>query len=232
MASCPSGLSIGFGLSGSLANSVCVSRSYFGRDSSGLGVYVSGTGWLMRTVGNVSIVCTAAHNLYHSDLGRPARWIALYFGRRDESAAASRSVKRALFPDEFRDDYAPVQWDFGIAFIDALGSDRFHPIAPRGSTAVGDTEKLLVGYPNEGACKGRFQPYHAQVAVFPSGPSNYGYRPQTTYVGMSGGPLLARPDGTLLSYGVHVRGDSGDPNGHRAVRFTPPVLARILDWLD
>lgn len=225
---CPDGLIPGFGLPEYLRRSVCLSRSYFGKDRTGLGVYLSGTAFLIETDAVRSILLTAAHNVYHPGLGRAAEWVDCYFGRSGDSSAASRQMRSARYPDEFDDDStAPESWDFAAIRVNPVDPGRFTPIPLRESSSPNDTEKIIVGYPAEGACQGTFRPFHAMLTVFPSSPVNYKYRAQQTYVGLSGAPLLTTTE-PYGAFGLHIRGGAG----HRAVRFTRPVLNRISAWLQ
>ncbi|WP_209347944.1 trypsin-like peptidase domain-containing protein [Pontixanthobacter sp. CEM42] len=232
MANCPDGLTSGFGVPDSLRSALCSTRSYFGKDHNGFGVYVAGSGCFIGNTGRQSVVMTAAHNLYHPVLKRKARWVNFQFGRVGQNFMASRTLSSGNVPIEFiRGVNALHEWDFALARIPLLRSDRFTPLPIEKSTATGETGKILVGYPNEGACKGLFKPYHTVVSVTPSSPANYSYRNQETYRGMSGGPLIGKTTdgGEYVSYGVHTLGRSNIP--HRAVRFSEPVMRRIHGWL-
>jgi V8-like Glu-specific endopeptidase len=233
MADCPDGLVPGFGPGDAIPNAVCATRSFFGSDAAGLDIIVSGTGYLIRSGANGSFVLTAAHNLHHPDFDREVLAMDLFFGRHGEVAAERRALAGIAFPPEYAESFAPPQWDFGVARVAMLNAN-FRPIPLAASTAAGDTGKIIVGYPDDGDCKDSFEPYHANFQVFPSGPSNYGYRDQMTYVGMSGAPLLAMQGGQVVSsFGIHIRGPApGEPDRHRGVRFSPAVLERISSLMN
>lgn len=232
MAACPAGLVEGFGLDHPTGNAICAIRSYFGTNAIGEDIFWSGSGMLFATGNGRSAVATCAHNLFHRIHRRRAESLQLWFGRSGSTAAFAGVVQDFMFPDEFATLGAPPEWDFGVILVAGLDSQAAPPIPLAESTAAGETEKMIVGYPDEGVCKDGFQPFHAGLTVFPSSPVNYGYRgqPTNTYVGMSGGPLLGRPTANQLrSYGIHIR---GAPDEHRAVRFSGPVLARMAAWVD
>lgn len=227
----PDGLRSGFGIAAPLRNAVCSTRSYFGRDHNGLGVYQAGTGFFVGNIRGSSAVMTAAHNLYNQELGRKAKCVKFHFGRRGQTALASRELRGAKVPREFLYGHSQLhRWDFALAIVSRLGSDRFVPLPIERSTALGETGKLIVGYPNEGRCSGMFLPYHSIVRVTPSSSNNYDYNNQETYQGMSGGPLIGRTqdDQQLVAYGLHTLGESSF--AHRAIRFSEPVVRRLQSW--
>jgi hypothetical protein len=234
--SCPDGLIRGFAVTAPESAAICYLKSYFGIGMDGLGVYVSGTGMLVASEGPARHVVTAAHNVWRNGFradgsGKKAVWTSLWFRRSGETSLATRDVIEASFPKRFRDaPVAPADCDYAILRVNALGADRFSGITLAQSTAAGKTEKLLIGYPNEDDCKGKAAPWHARFNVEPSGPSTYRYEDQPTYAGMSGGPLLTRAlDGTLLCWGIHIRG--GDAETQRAIRFSAGVLDELREWL-
>ena len=78
---CPDQLDPGFGIGPPHRNAICFAKSYFGIGPDGLGIYRTGTGFLIDN-GNVRRhVLTAAHNVFHHDVRREAVWISLWFGR-------------------------------------------------------------------------------------------------------------------------------------------------------
>jgi len=59
-----------------------------------------------------------------------------------------------------------------------------------------------VGYPNEGRAPG----HSDHISAFYVRPdANYQYGRSDDYAGMSGGPLLARDDATIFSFGLLSR---------------------------
>lgn len=235
--SCPAGLASGFGVSAAESAAICFLKSYFGIGSDGLGVYATGTGLLIEAGASARHVVTAAHNVCRHGLdisgrGRKAVWTSLWFRRNGSNSFATRDVIQYSYPDRFAAaSSAPADSDYAILRVNPLASDRFGGVTLAESTASGETDKLLVGYPDEGGCQGSAKPWHARLVVAPSGPANYGYKPQPTYAGMSGGPLFTRVarGGSLRCWGIHIRG--GDAEPHRAIRFSAPVLTEIDTWL-
>jgi V8-like Glu-specific endopeptidase len=226
MPDCPEGFEIGFGIPGPMSNAICFTNSSFGN-----GNYVAGTGMLFKTTSTASYVVTAGHNIYRHELAREAEWIGIYFGREGERYLASRDAKKWYVRDAFIESADRLaKHDFGVLKVCPLGGDRFKPIPLGLVTNPNSTSKLLIGYPNEGACSGSRQPYHAEFVVSPSGSSNYTYDGQPTYAGMSGGPLLARETiaGPILSYGLHIQANS--PDGVSAVRLSADVQDQINIW--
>lgn len=231
MANCPDGLSPGFGISAPASNAVCFIKSYFGIGPDGLGLYKSGSGMLFDSGARSRHVVTAAHNIYDHTTRRNAIWASMYFGRVGNMSMATRDATAMFTPDAFRAaDEAPPTSDFGVMRINPLGTDRFSGIPLALSTATGETRKLLIGYPDDGICKGDCRPYSATLTVAPLGASNYRYNDQSTYIGMSGGPLLSNgSDGSeLRSFGLHIRGEE---NAERAIRFSQPVYDQIMAWI-
>lgn len=224
---CPDGLVPGAGLDQRLRRSICSTRSFFGRDAYGAAVYAAGTGVLIDTVGQSSFVLTAAHNIWDPVLRTGAKWVGLHFGRDGDSWNATRDMVDARYPAEFDDDgSAPVAWDFALIRVKALGADRFTPIALEES--LDDAKARLVGYPNEGSCKGRFAPYHAIASLKAASADAFRYANQATYQGMSGGPLLTAGQPMVRVIGTHVRGGMGA----RAVRHSKPMIARTRQWIS
>jgi len=226
---CPDGLQAGFGLDAKDAAALCFVKSYFGIVN-GESLYVSGSGMLFADAG-LRHVITAGHNLYSHRAGRFSLWTDIWFRRVGDISLASRKTVARFAPVEFSDAAVAIpEWDFGVARLEtSVGADRFTALGLGLSTAVGETAKRLCGYPDEDSCRGKRRPYHADLTVMPVGQNNYGYRDQPTYFGMSGGPLFHRePSGTLLSYGVHIRGPGSD---ERAVRFSQPVRERVYSWV-
>ena len=124
-------------------------------------------------------------------------------------------------------DEPPSDSDYGVIRVSPLGTDRFASVALAVSSATGPTAKLLVGYPNEDGCAGSSLPYHATFTVTPSGPNNYGYADQTTYEGMSGGPLIDEASGTCVGMLKAAR----PGNDARAGGFAVPS-SRVAECLD
>lgn len=230
MPECPDGLSSGFGVPAPVPAAICFVKSYFGIGPGGLGSYRSGSGMLFDSGTRSRHVVTAAHNLYDHDTARLAVWTSLYFGRAGGMSMATRDATAMFVPDDFRNaSEPPAECDYGVLRINPLGPDRFPAIPLAVSTATAATEKLLIGYPDDGACQGRCQPYNARFWVTPLGATNYAYTAQDTYVGMSGGPLLTNVEGSgLRCFGVHIR---GAPNAERAIRFAQPVYDQIMHWV-
>lgn len=233
MAQCPDGYSRGFGIPQKLRPAVCMTRSYFGKASNGLGIWMAGSGFLISMKSRSCGVLTAAHNIYHPQYRRKAQWVDFYFKRDGQVELAKRRMTRANVPREFTAGGANhYEWDFAIAWMGAVLPDRFRPIKVATSTATHTTQKILVGYPNEGRCNATFRPRHAQFAVKPYGPNTYSYLDQPSYGGLSGGPLLSQPslNEELSAYGLHTLGGrNGDP---RAIRFSPPVIRRLRGWVS
>lgn len=235
--SCPAGLSPGFAVSATESAAICFLKSYFGIGSDGLGVYATGTGLLIDSGPAARHIVTAAHNICRhgidpSGRSRDAVWTSLWFRRNGSNSLATRDVIRSSCPARFRDAPSPpADSDYAILRVNPLASDRFSGVTLAESTAGGETDKLLVGYPDEDGCQGSAKPWYAQLVVAPSGPANYGYRPHPTYAGMSGGPLFTREqrNGALRCWGIHIRGGDGEPR--RAIRFSAPVLTEIDTWL-
>ena len=228
---CPDQLDPGFGIAPPHRNAICFAKSYFGIGPDGLGIYRTGTGFLIDS-GNVRRhVLTAAHNVFHHNVRREAQWISLWFGRNGATALATRDATGWSFPQAFEDaDIAPGDCDYALLRINPLGADRFDGLTFAVSSAQGLTEKLLVGYPDEGTCKGKAEPWHVRLSVEPSSPKNYRYIDQPTYAGMSGGPLLTgntAGDG-YKAWGIHIRG--GDTEQQRAIRFSESVYEEIMSW--
>lgn len=233
MPNCPDGLHAGFGIDPPQSRSICSTRTYFGTTDEGFDLYWNGTGHLFRTAGNRSAVATAAHNLYNVANQRPAVSIDLFFGREGGTTIIQAPMRSLAYAQQFATTSGLPEWDFGVIRIDPLDPDAFPPIPLMESTAAADTQKLIIGYPDEDACANLFMPYYDLITVFPCSGSNYGYRGQVeTYVGMSGGPLLSRDDQNgVASYGIHVRGPvPGQADVPRASRYSAPVLQRMLGW--
>ncbi len=226
---CPDDLQLGFGISRSESSAICQMQSYFGIGNNGLGVYRSGTGTLFESGSSLRHVITAAHNLYDHTTSRNARWVSLWFRRRGGHSLATRAALECFVPDEFRESStALAEHDFGVVRVKPLSRDRFRGVVLGNSSLPGPSPKMLIGYPNEGDCKGKRQPFHSVFTVRPSGPRNYSYDSQETYAGMSGGPLLTRNGRQLTSYGVHIRGNGNEKS--RAVRFVPVIRRSVLNW--
>ena len=202
------------------------------RTPQGDDIFWNGTGYLFRTTGGTSAIATAAHNLYHPQRRLRAQAIEVNFGRDGGSTVGQRAMRSCFYRQQFVQTGGSPEWDYGVIEVDALPLDQFPEIPLILSTAAGDTRKLLAGYPDAGGCKDTFIPYHATFTVFPCSASNYGYRNQVTYTGMSGGPLLGRTDDdALVSYGIHVRGPaSANPNAPRAIRFSASILQDMQGW--
>lgn len=229
---CPDQLTPGFGIDSPSSAALCFLKSYFGIGPDGLGLYRSGTGFLIDSGSQRRHILTAAHNVYHHGVRREARWISLWFRRNASQSLATRDATDWSFPDAFRAaPSAPGDSDYALLRCKPLGADRFSGFPLAVSTAAGETEKLLIGYPDEDRCRGKAEPYHARLAVAPSGPNTYRYRDQMTYAGMSGGPLLTRSQqtGDLTAWGIHTRG--GATEMQRAIRFSADVHAEIMSWI-
>lgn len=220
---CPEGLNAGFALDPLVANAICSIRTDFGP------VIRNGTGWLARTEDGSSVIVTAAHNLFHPQQGLAAQQVELFFGREGFASTASRTAEGFDFPQQFVASGALPRWDFGLIRVNALDPAQCRPIPLVQSTSPNDTDKLIVGYPDEDDCANTFMPYNVRATVFPASPFEYGYRGNVaTYRGMSGGPHLGDVDGGIVSYGILVRGPvAGQPNVPRAVRFSATVLQGI-----
>lgn len=222
--SCPAGLTAGFGLSAQYAASVCYIRSNFGAMSDGHGLFRLGTGAIMKTDETGTYVLTAAHNLFINDLNRTAKVAELWFGCVGTAAKLATSSNQYRMPDEFKvTDYDAAN-DFALIWVPAMDTATFPPISLFQSSRPQNAR--LVGYPVEGVCAGKRQPYHADLVASPSGSDSISYD-QVTYEGMSGGPLVVSRSGGLLSCGVHIQGDGAD----RAVRVSPNMIQHLDQWV-
>jgi V8-like Glu-specific endopeptidase len=243
---CPDGLTKGFsGLPILLRRAICHIWVDFGFDTLGSRIVRNGTGLMFRNKASGAWVVTAAHMLFHHNPDRFARHVSLKFGRDRDSfftpIEISTNVRRHLFvTDEFIDAGEPVaEQDFGLIKVPGVPNDMLtiplnemeEPLARR---------YTVIGYPHEesGFCKGLFVPYNAIVDATDIAFDNIGYSEQTTYGGMSGGPLLSRigsgPE--IASYGLHIRGEF-DQSGtirhpERAVRFNQHNIQQMRDWLS
>mgnify|MGYP002685128709 CR=1 FL=1 len=115
---CPDQLDPGFGIGPPHRNAICFAKSYFGIGPDGLGIYRTGTGFLIDN-GNVRRhVLTAAHNVFHHDVRREAVWISLWFGRNGATALATRDATGWSFPQAFEDAHvAPGDCDYALLRI-------------------------------------------------------------------------------------------------------------------
>ena len=124
-------------------------------------------------------------------------------------------------PDAFQGPSYNQANDFAVIWVPALSVASFPPI---GLLMTQSPQQVrLVGYPVEGPCAGTRQPWHATFTATPSGLDSDAY-PQTTYEGMSGGPLIVVQSNSLASCGVHVQGTGPA----RAVRVSANMASQLL----
>lgn len=229
MANCPEGLTPGFGVGKSAALAICLLRTDFGIVD-GTRRLRFGSGMLFKTAGQSSFVVTAGHNIYDHAFDRTARKMTLWFGRKGGVDMAKREGQAWNAAAAFTAATTPIAGDdFGVVRVRVLGSDRFTPIELADPSALSTPNRLLTGYPNEDACQGKFMPYNVLLNTSDFGETNYRYADEPTYLGMSGGPLLARPSqtATIACYGIHIRGAA---SAARGVRFAPRVRQEIASW--
>jgi hypothetical protein len=199
VANCADGLTPGFGVGKAAAAAICLLKTDFGIVD-GTRRLRTGSGMLFKTAGRSSFVVTAGHNIYDHVYNRTARAIMLWFGRKGDVVLAQREGRAWNAAAAFSSATTPITSDdFGVVRVSGLGIDRFMPIGLADPGDLSTADRLLAGYPDEDSCRGEFMPYNVRIATSHVGATNCGYVDEPTYVGMSGGPLLARPERTHRS---------------------------------
>jgi V8-like Glu-specific endopeptidase len=242
---CPDHLTAGFsGLPVILRRALCHIWIDYGVDAVGQKITRTGTGLLFRNNPQGAWVVTAAHMLYHHGYGRFARHLSLKFGRDRESffcpiEMRGRHSQNIFVPDAFETANDPIaDKDYGVIRVAGLPND-IPTIELQSMQDPEIRDYTLIGYPHEGngRCNANFAAYNAVVAATDIAADNIGYANQTTYTGMSGGPLLAKVarDGRKIgSFGLHIRGEfdlNGQPHFERAIRFNANIFEQIRNWL-
>lgn len=189
-----------------------------------------GSGFLQKIGDNSIWVATAGHQLYNHGLKSYPSMIEVFFGRSGYTAFRHFTLEdmveeRCFVPEEFvNGDDGSSEFDFALLKISTKTRDIIAIPCSWGDPVQAKVK--LLGYPCEHSAGE--DPYHAILEVDESGPNNFDYVHQTTYEGMSGGPLLARTgsDKTIKAFGMHIRGHSVT----RAIRFSGAVQMRMRGW--
>lgn len=242
--SCPDGLNRGFSsLPIQLRRAICHIWVDFGFDDLGARIVRNGTGLMFRNKQAGAWVVTAAHMLFHHNPDRFARHVSLKFGRDRDTffhpVEITTNVRRQVFvSDAFVDAGEPIaEEDYGLIKVAGVPNDM-QTITLKEMIEPTSRNYTIIGYPHEasGLCKGLFTPYNAIVDPIDILPDNIGYSEQTTYGGMSGGPLLAKAGSDIMSFGLHIRGefDSEGETRHleRAVRFNARIFDQMRTWMS
>jgi V8-like Glu-specific endopeptidase len=192
-----------------------------------------GTGFLYAASVANAHIATAAHLLFHHDLGEHPARIVVGFGRHGptvfrQATLTANVANRCHIPDEFLSGGdGASDFDFGLLKIAGNHSDLL--TIPCSLAEPNLSKVKLIGYPSEDSDGS--DPFHAILEVEVEGRDNFNYVHQITYEGMSGGPLLGRTrndNQTIKTFGLHVRGEGN----RRAIRFSREVQARLKSWVD